>query len=65
MDIDRKGLRLLIWGVPGCLMVLGAINAKQLQSKLFILLGDSSYTIYLIQVFTIPIFYKGQHLLPL
>ena len=59
VDIDRKGLRLLIWSVPGCLMVLGAIYAKQLQSKLFILLGDSSYSIYLIQVFTIPIFYKG------
>lgn len=59
VDIDRKGLRVLVWGGPATLIVFGAVYAKQFKNKLFILLGDSSYSIYLIQVFTIPVFYKG------
>lgn len=59
VDIDRKGLRVLVWGIPATLIVFGAIYAKQYKSKLLILLGDSSYSIYLIQVFTIPVFYKA------
>lgn len=50
--------RLILWGIPAFLIVLGVIWMKQLKNKFFQYLGDASYSIYLIQVFTIPVFYK-------
>ncbi|MEN7530442.1 acyltransferase [Cupriavidus sp. DL-D2] len=53
-DIDR----LLLSGVPAVLLVYGALHMRQLASKWLVYLGGASYSIYLVQVFTIPAFYK-------
>jgi len=50
--------RLFIFGIPAFLIVLGAIFTKQLNNKFLEYLGSASYSIYLIQTFTIPAFYK-------
>jgi len=49
----------IIWGLPSALLVLGLANAPQWKFRLGKHLGDASYSIYLIQVFTIPAFYKA------
>ena len=46
------------WGVPSFLIVLPLCYLPQSQNRLGKLLGDASYSIYLIQVFTIPVVYK-------
>ena len=51
--------RFILYGLPSSLIVFGAIYTKQLGNSLLILLGDSSYSIYLAQVFTVPLFYKA------
>lgn len=50
--------RFLIWGIPSTLIVYGCIYIAPITNRLMILLGDSSYSIYLVQVFTIPVFFK-------
>lgn len=50
--------QLIISGIPSGLIVLGLVNIKQWRFPLGEHLGDASYSIYLIQVFTIPAFYK-------
>lgn len=57
--------RLFTWGIPALLIVLGALYSKELKSKLASILGDASYSIYLVQVFTIPVTFKVvQKILP-
>jgi len=55
-DLDIS--RVIIWGIPSLLIVLGAISVTQFKSSFGRLLGDASYSIYLVQMFTIPVFYK-------
>ena len=50
--------RIILWGLPSIFIVYGAVAAPQINSKLGKLLGDASYSIYLIQMLSIPIFYK-------
>ena len=50
--------RVILWGLPSIFIVYGAVAAPQINSKLGKLLGDASYSIYLIQMLSIPIFYK-------
>jgi len=50
--------QLIVWGLPSSLIVLGLVNIKQYKFPLGEHLGNASYSIYLIQVFTIPVFYK-------
>ena len=50
--------RVVISGIPSALIVFGCVNMGQMKSNLFTKIGDSSYSIYLIQIFTIPAFYK-------
>lgn len=50
--------RVILWGVPSFLLVLGAVSINLPNFRVFSYLGDASYSIYLIQVFTIPGFYK-------
>ena len=50
--------QIILWGVPSVFLILGLVNLKQWNSKVGVHLGNASYSIYLIQVFTIPIFYK-------
>lgn len=53
-EIDR----FFKWGLPSALLLYGAITLKQLQNKTLIYSGSASYSIYLVQVFSIPLFYK-------
>ena len=50
--------RVILWGLPSMFIVYGAVAAPQINSKLGKLLGDASYSIYLIQLVTISLFYK-------
>jgi len=50
--------RVIIWGLPSAVILLASINLNQLKNKTLIFIGNASYSIYLIQVLTIPGFYK-------
>jgi peptidoglycan/LPS O-acetylase OafA/YrhL len=50
--------RVIIWGLPSLLIVLGAISIKQYFFKPIMFLGEASYSIYLVQMLSIPMFYK-------
>ncbi|MDC3152023.1 acyltransferase [Candidatus Pelagibacter sp.] len=54
VDYDR----VLIWGLPATLIVIGATYSKQVKNQFILYLGDASYSIYLLQMLTIPGFYK-------
>lgn len=56
---DDLAARALYWGGPAGLLVLGAALIPQTTARLPVFLGDASYSLYLIQAFTIPAFYKG------
>lgn len=51
--------RPILWGIPSALIVYGAVVTTQVNSSIGKLLGDASYSIYLIQVLSIPVFYKS------
>ncbi len=51
--------RVIIWGIPSFLLVLGLSSLKQTENKVIIKLGNSSYSAYLIQMFTIPILFQA------
>ena len=51
--------RVILWGIPSVLIVYGAVATMQLNSSIGKLLGDASYSIYLIQMLSIQIFYKA------
>ena len=55
---DARLSRVFYWGLPSALIVLGAIYAKSYKQSLLQYLGDASYSIYLIHVLTISVFYK-------
>lgn len=65
METKSSLHRVIVWGLPATLVVLGAVNLKQSKNNVFTELGNASYSLYLIQVFTIPIFYKVIKLLHL
>ena len=50
--------RIIMYGLPSFLIIYGLLGIKQIHSGILTKLGDASYSIYLIQVFTIPAFYK-------
>lgn len=50
--------RVILWGIPSAFIVYGAVTTAQIKSRLGKLLGDASYSIYLIQVLSIPVFYQ-------
>lgn len=50
--------RIFIWGISSFFIVLGAVFSNQIKSSLLLHLGDASYSIYLVQMLTIPAFYK-------
>ncbi len=50
--------RPIIWGVPAALIVTAALFIPQARARTLTLLGDASYSIYLVQIFTIPAAYK-------
>lgn len=50
--------RVIYWGIPSFFLVLSMVGIHQFVNKFFILLGDASYSIYLVQVLSIPFYYK-------
>lgn len=56
IDIDVN--RVVLWGIPAALVVLGTVTATEHKNKLLTFLGDASYSIYLTHWFTTPAFYK-------
>lgn len=50
--------RVILWGLPSIFIVYGVISAPQVKSKAGQLLGDASYSIYLIQMLSLPVYYK-------
>lgn len=57
--ISGLGLdRFVGFGIPSFLVLNGAVHCQQTRNRLLVFLGDASYSIYLIQVFTISVFYK-------
>ena len=50
--------RIYVWGIPSIFIVAGSVYARQISSRTVLSLGDASYSIYLVQAFTIPFFYK-------
>jgi len=62
--MDLSGIsRVLIFGIPAFLIVLGQANLKQSKNQALVALGNSSYSTYLVQILTIPAFFKTVHLL--
>jgi hypothetical protein len=58
LALDASGPRVLVWGLPAALVVLGAVHAPQIGRGALTRLGDASYSLYLVQVFTIPAAYR-------
>ena len=56
--VDVEMDRFYKWGLPSALLVYGAISIKQVSQSLLKLLGDASYSIYLVHMLVIPVFYK-------
>lgn len=50
--------RFFLWGVPAAFLVLGACYMRQLSSRTILFLGAASYSIYLLQSFSMPVFFK-------
>lgn len=50
--------RVLIYGIPSFVLVLGLATLKQIDNKIMSKLGDSSYSVYLSQFFIIPLIFK-------
>lgn len=58
LAFDLSLYRTLIWGVPAFFVVLGASVIGQLRWSSLTYLGNASYSIYLLQMLSIPVFYK-------
>lgn len=56
--IDVNLHRAIVFGLPALLIVFGSAYTRQISNKLLIYLGAASYSIYLVQAFTISAFYK-------
>jgi exopolysaccharide production protein ExoZ len=56
--------RAFVYGIPAFFLILGLINVSQTRNKLFIMLGDSSYSAYLFQFFAIPFLFKIADVIP-
>lgn len=55
--------RFFKWGIPASFIVFGMLYMKQPSSRILMLLGAASYSIYLSQCLVIPAFYKAVKLL--
>lgn len=50
--------RVFLYGVPAMFLVYGLAALGQCRTPALSYIGDASYSIYLVQVFSIPLFYK-------
>lgn len=60
IDVTRLS-RVVIFGVPTFFLILGIVNLKPSSNQTAIALGNSSYSTYLVQILTIPLFFKTIH----
>ena len=56
--IDNNLHSFFTYGIPSALMLFGVLNLKEYKFNTLKFLGDASYSIYLIQIFTISCFLK-------
>jgi len=56
--IDNNLHSFFTYGIPSALILFGVLNLKEYKFNTLKFLGDASYSIYLIQVFTISFFFK-------
>lgn len=47
------GLRIFAWGIPALMIVTGTLYCRMGESRFFVMLGDSSYSLYLCHLFTL------------
>lgn len=60
VDEDRNGMRrVLLWGLPACLLVAGCLRLRMRAPAWLCMLGDASYSIYLAQVFALLFVFKA------
>jgi peptidoglycan/LPS O-acetylase OafA/YrhL len=52
-------------GIPSALIVYGLLGLRQYKIALLTSLGDASYSIYLVQIFTIAVYYKTLKFFPI
>lgn len=50
--------RVVLWGLPSALIVLGCCYLPQLRNRVLLVLGAASYSIYLVQAMSIPLFFQ-------
>ena len=50
--------RIIIWGLPSLMIVWGAAASRQIDGGMFTYLGATAYSIYLVQVISLPAFYR-------
>lgn len=55
---EAEHVRVLVWGIPSALIVLSVLYLPQLKNPLVTLLGNASYSIYLVHFVALTIFYK-------
>ena len=58
IDFDKEIFRVMIWGIPSALIVMGAVYIQQFNSPIFKLLGSASYSIYIIHFPIVSLYYK-------
>lgn len=56
--VDVPADRLIVSGMPAALLVHGAVFLPQISNRTFEFLGEASYSIYLVQVISIPVAIK-------
>jgi exopolysaccharide production protein ExoZ len=57
-DPDYPYLLIAGYGLPATLLVFGLVGIPQIKQRFLILIGDASYSIYLVQVLTLPAAFK-------
>ena len=58
IGMDGESQRFVLWGIPSFLLVMAVLYLPQNKNPIGLYLGAASYSIYLVQVFSIPLFYK-------
>jgi len=57
-EFDKTSLRFFVWGIPSAFIVAGAVYTKPISNGTLHLLGDASYSIYLVHFPIVSFFYK-------
>jgi exopolysaccharide production protein ExoZ len=57
-EILKLESRIIYFGIPSFLLILATVNLRQTTNRLLLSLGEASYSVYLIQFFLIPFFFR-------